>query len=57
MKKIPTLFERVFDEHRIVDILPNVTPGMEWVLKGEGIATTGRVRVQSSERRALWKDR
>lgn len=39
MKKIPTLFERVFDEHRIVDILPNVTPGMEWVLKGEGIAT------------------
>lgn len=39
MKKIPTLFERVFDEHRIVNILPNVAPGMEWVINGEGIAT------------------
>lgn len=39
MKKIPTLFERVFDDHRVVDVLPNVTPGMEWVLNGEGIAT------------------
>lgn len=39
MKKIPTLFERVYKDHKVVDILPNVTPGMEWVLKGEGIAT------------------
>jgi len=39
MKKIPTLFERVFSNHKIVDILPNVTKGMEWVLNGEGIAT------------------
>lgn len=39
MKKIPTLFERVYENHKIVDILPNVTKGMEWVLKGEGIAT------------------
>ena len=39
LKKIPTLFERVFDNHRKVGIKPNVTPGMEWVLKGEGIAT------------------
>lgn len=39
MKKIPTLFERVFENHRIVDILPNVIPGMEWVLEGEGVAT------------------
>ena len=39
MKKIPTLFERVYENHKIVDILPNVTPGMEWVLNGEGIAT------------------
>lgn len=39
MKKIPTLFERVYENHKIVDILPNVTPGMEWVLDGEGIAT------------------
>ena len=39
MKKIPTLFERVFRNHRIVDILPNVAPEMEWVLRGDGIAT------------------
>ena len=39
MKKIPTLFERVYENHKIVDILPNVTKGMEWVLKGEGVAT------------------
>ena len=39
MKKIPTLFKRVFDGHNIVDILPEVTEGMEWVLNGEGIAT------------------
>lgn len=29
MKKIPTLFERVFDGHKIVDVLPNITPGCE----------------------------
>ena len=39
MKKIPTLFERVYENHKIVDILPNVTDGMEWVLAGEGLAT------------------
>ena len=39
MKKIPTLFERVYENHKIVDILPNVTEGMEWVLAGEGLAT------------------
>ena len=39
MKKIPTLFERVFDRHRIVDVLPNVYPGMKWVFDGEGTAT------------------
>lgn len=39
MKKIPTLFERVYENHKIVDVLPNVTPGMEWVLSGEGVAT------------------
>lgn len=39
MKKIPTLFERVFEEHRLVDVLPNVTQGFEWVLDGKGIAT------------------
>lgn len=39
MKKIPTMFERVFKDHRVIGILPNIIPGMEWVLDGEGIAT------------------
>ena len=39
MKKIPTLFERRYENHRVVETLPNVTPGMEWVLEGEGDAT------------------
>ncbi|NLG05254.1 MAG: hypothetical protein GX567_15740 [Clostridia bacterium] len=39
MKKIPTLFERVFENHKKVDIKPNVAPGMEWVLESQGIAT------------------
>ena len=39
MKKIPTLFERVFEGHHIKTILPNVTKGMGWVLNGEGTAT------------------
>lgn len=29
MKKIPTLFERVFDNHKIVDVLPNIQVGCE----------------------------
>lgn len=39
MKKIPTLFERIYDNHKIINILPKVTPGMEWVLEGQGTAT------------------
>lgn len=39
MKKIPTLFERVYENHKVVDCLPNITVGMEWVLVGEGTAT------------------
>lgn len=39
MKKIPTLFKRVHENHRIARILPEVTEGMEWVLTGEGTAT------------------
>lgn len=39
MKKIPTLFVREFiDKHNFI-LTENVTPGMEWVLKGEGTAT------------------
>lgn len=39
MKKIPTLFERIYENHKVVGITPNVTPGLEWVLEGKGIAT------------------
>ena len=39
MKKIPTLFRRVFDHNHVIEIIPDVTPGFEWVLEGKGIAT------------------
>lgn len=39
MKKIPTLFERQYGNHRVVGITDKVYPGMEWVLDGDGIAT------------------
>lgn len=39
MRKIPTLFEREFSNHKVVSIKPIVTPGLEWVLRGEGVAT------------------
>ncbi|MCI7605526.1 MAG: hypothetical protein MSS69_02085 [Spirochaetales bacterium] len=39
MKKIPTLFVRVFEDKHIKTITREVTTGMEWVLAGEGIAT------------------
>lgn len=37
MNKIPTLFKR--NPEDMSSILPEVTPGCEWVLAGEGIAT------------------
>lgn len=39
MKKIPTLFVRVFISKGNVHLTPAVTPGMEWVMNGEGVAT------------------
>lgn len=39
MKKIPTLFERQFENHRVVSISDKVLPGLEWVLEGKGDAT------------------
>lgn len=39
MKKIPTLFIREYEDHKIVNIKEEVTEGLEWVLKGEGVAT------------------
>lgn len=38
-KKIPTLFKRVFDDGGVVEVLPEVQEGLEWVLRGEGEAT------------------
>lgn len=38
MKKIPTLFKREF-EGQTVHIKNEVTPGFEWVLEGNGLAT------------------
>lgn len=37
MKKIPTVFVRDPDDRK--HVLPQVTPGCEWVLAGEGRAT------------------
>ena len=45
MKKIPTLFKRTFENHRITSITDEVTPGMEWVLNGESEA---RIKVDGS---------
>jgi len=39
MKKIPTLFERQFEGHKVVGISPVPQPGLEWALRGEGVAT------------------
>lgn len=39
MKKIPTLFVREFLPHRQIRITNQITPGCEWVLNGEGVAT------------------
>jgi hypothetical protein len=39
MKKMPCLFQRDFTDQRNPQILRTVTPGCEWVLAGEGVAT------------------
>lgn len=40
MKKIPTLFERIYNESgKMVGIKPVPKEGLEWVLNGEGEAT------------------
>lgn len=39
MEKIPTLFKRIFVENRLVDTIPVVNNGLEWVLEGKGKAT------------------
>ena len=42
MIKIPCLFVRKFANYKPVAILPEVTPGCEWVLMGDGVATRKR---------------
>lgn len=39
MKKIPSLFIREFNEDNTKNSINQVTPGCEWVLDGEGVAT------------------
>lgn len=39
MKKMPCLFQRVFNGPRDATLLPLVTVGCEWALAGEGLAT------------------
>lgn len=39
MKKIPTLFERKYENGKMIEITNQVTFGMDWVLEGKGIAT------------------
>ena len=43
MKKIPTLFKREFDNHRIVRTLPEVTEGLEWVLTDPDVYATVKI--------------
>ena len=42
MKKIPTLFGRLFDEQPHKTIVNEVTPGLEWALAGLGIGMARR---------------
>ena len=43
MKKIPTLFKREFENHRVVKVLPEVTEGLEWVLEDEDVYPTIKI--------------
>ena len=54
MKKIPTLFKRTYDGPRIKGITDEVTPGMEWVLAGEGLREY--LRTHNIEGLVFWKD-
>lgn len=43
MKKIPTLFKREFENHRVVKVLPEVTEGLEWVLSDPDVYPTVKI--------------
>lgn len=39
MKKIPTLFKRIYENHKVIGITDEVTEGCEFVLDGKGTPT------------------
>lgn len=39
MKKMPSLFIREFENHKVIKCLNEINPGCEWVINGEGTAT------------------
>lgn len=39
MKKIPTLFKRIYENHKVIGITDEVTEGCEFVLEGKGTPT------------------
>lgn len=39
MKKMKTLFKRVIEHHKVVEVLNEVVEGCEWVLNGDGVPT------------------
>ena len=39
MKKIPTLFKRIYHDASHLTTTDQLTPGLEWVLEGRGVAT------------------
>ena len=39
IKKMKTLFKRVYDDGACYGVVNEVMPGCEWVLNGEGVAT------------------
>lgn len=44
MKKIPTLFKREFDNHRVAKTLPEVNEGLEWVLSDPDVYPTVKIK-------------
>ena len=40
MKKIPTLFVRQFEDHKVVKCTSEVTPGLEWILTDPEVVPT-----------------
>lgn len=48
MKKIPTLFVREYENHRVVKCTEQVTPGCEWVFGKDGENGTATVKFDGS---------